>query len=150
MRMLLKSIAPDVDRHLKNFRAVCGGNELCHNNQLIRCIPGGRPGLHVGQTWFCCVDCFVFAARTPLERLLSRQVVEIPRHPRLSLGLYLTSKGYLTGEQFRIAMTQSQSFDVGVEETLVRLGMAQQRGNLPAPGRLNGDIQYWPRSISAK
>jgi hypothetical protein len=93
----------------------------------MRSIPGSRPGIRVGSAWYCCVDCFAMAARTPLERLSSRQTVEIPRYPRLSLGLFLMSKGYLTAEKLRVATAQSRFLDEEIEDTLVKLGMVSER-----------------------
>ncbi len=126
MRELLKTFAPGVDRHLKNLRAACG-NRLCHNSQFMRCIPGSRPGVCAGREWYCCVDCFVMASSAPLERLCSLKVVEIPRHPRLSLGLYLLSKGHLTSEEIRLATTESHILDEDIEETLVKRGMVTEK-----------------------
>jgi len=126
MRELMRTFIPGVDRHLKNLRAMCG-NRLCHNTQLMRSIPGGRPGIQAGREWYCCIDCFVMAACEPLERLCNLKVVEIPRHPRLSLGLYLLSKGYLTAERLRVATAESHCLDEDLEETLVRLGMVSEK-----------------------
>lgn len=126
MKLFFKSMIPGVDRHLNNLRATCG-NLLCHNTHLMRGIPGGRPGVSVGTAWYCCVDCFVMGARASFEKLCSRQVVEIPRHPRLSLGLYLMTKGYVTAEQLRHATAQSQALDEDLEVTLARLGMATDK-----------------------
>jgi len=126
MRELLKLLMPNVDRHVKNLRAACG-NRQCHNTHLMRGIPGGRPGVLVGSTWYCCIDCFAMAACVPLERLCNRQVVEIPRNPRLSLGLFLISKGYVTSEQLRIATAKSQCLGDSLEETLVIEGMVTEK-----------------------
>jgi len=126
MRGLLKTIAPGVERHLTNLRAACG-NRLCHNSQLMRSIPGSRPGVCAGREWYCCIDCFVIAACVPLERLCRQKVVEIPRHPRLSLGLYLLSKGHLTSEEIRVATAESHFLDEDIEETLVKLGMVTEK-----------------------
>lgn len=126
MRLSLKSMILDVDRHLNNIRSSCG-NPLCHNSQLMRGIPGGRPGIRVGTFWYCCVDCFVMGARSTFENLCSRQVAEIPRHPRLTLGLYLMTKGYVTAEQLRVATAQSEALDEDLEATLARLGMASDK-----------------------
>jgi hypothetical protein len=123
---LLKSFVPDVDRRLKNLRAVCG-LPACRNTQLMRHISGARSGICVGSVWYCCVDCFTVAALASLEKLCSRQVVEIPRYPRMSLGLFLLSKGYLTAKQLRAATVQSQCLDEGIEETLVKLGMVTEK-----------------------
>jgi hypothetical protein len=126
MRLFSKFVIPGVDRHLNNIRATCG-NPLCHNTHLMRGIPGGRPGVRVGSAWYCCVDCFVTGARLSFDKLCSRQVVEIPRHPRLSLGLYLMTRGYVTAEQLRTATAQSQALDEDLEATLARLGMATDK-----------------------
>jgi len=126
MKGLLKSFAPDVDRRLRNLRAVCGLSR-CRNTQLMRGIPGACPGVRAGSAWYCCVDCFTVAALASLEKLCSRQVVEIQRYPRMSLGLFLLSKGYLTPRQLRAATDQSQCLDEGIEETLVKLGMVTEK-----------------------
>ena len=126
MMELLKSLVPCVEGHLKNLRATCE-NRQCHNTQLMRSIPGSRPGIRVGTAWYCCIDCFAMAACVPLERLSSLKVVEIPRHPRLSLGLFLLSKGHLTAEQLRIATAESQCLDEDVEQTLVKLCMVSEK-----------------------
>ncbi len=126
MNEMLKSLMPDIDRHLKNFRTVCG-YEACHSKQLMRSFPGGRPGIQVGPSWYCCVDCFASAASAPLERLCDRQVVEISRQPRLSLGLFLLSKGYLTAEHLHTATAQSESLDEDLETSLVELGMVTEK-----------------------
>ena len=126
MKELLKSLVPGVDRHLKNLRAACG-NRLCHNSQLLRSIPGSRPGVSVGQTWYCCIDCFVVASCTTLERLCAPKVTEIPRNPRLSLGLLLLSKGMLTAEQLRDATAKSHCLDEDIEVTLTRQGLVDEK-----------------------
>jgi hypothetical protein len=131
MKDLLKSFLPGIDRHLKNFRSVCA-NRACHNKQLMRSLPGGRPGIQVGADWFCSADCFAMAACAPLEKLCNRQVVEISRQPRLSLGLFLLSKGHLTAEQLRIATLQSQNLDEEIEYSLVRLGMVTEKALVAA------------------
>jgi hypothetical protein len=123
---LLKSFMPELDGPLKNRRAACA-LRTCRATQLMRSLPGSRPGVRVGTDWYCSVDCFAEAARTQLESLCSRRVVEITRHPRLSLGLILLSKNYLTSEQLRVATAQSQSFDEDIDETLVSLGMVTER-----------------------
>jgi hypothetical protein len=48
------------------------------------------------------------AARTPLVEVSNRRLMEMPRIPRLSLGLAMLSKGYLTAEQLRTAVAESQ------------------------------------------
>jgi hypothetical protein len=126
MSLSLMSLLPSVDRGLKSMKAECEYRG-CHNKQLFRGIPGTRPGICVGQLWYCSVDCFALALRTPFSNLSNRRFVEIPRNPRLSLGLVLLSKGYLTSEQLRIATSQSQLHDEELAATVVRIGFATEK-----------------------
>jgi hypothetical protein len=123
---LLKSFMPELGGHLKNLREACAF-PACRTTQLMRGIPGSRPGVRVGSDWYCSVDCFAEASRNRLEWLCSRREVEIPRRPRLSLGLFLLSKDYLTAEQLRVATAQSQYLDEDIDETLVKLGMVTEK-----------------------
>ena len=126
MRELLRSILPDVDRRLRAIRNVCR-LETCRKSQLRGKLQGSRQGIHVGADWYCSAECFAEAACAPLKRLADRRVIEIPRHPRLSLGLFLVSRGYLTTEQFRVAEAKCQGLGEDIEETLVKLGLATQK-----------------------
>jgi hypothetical protein len=93
----------------------------------MRYIPSGRAGIRVGQLWYCSVDCFAMAARTPLVEVSNRRLMEMPRIPRLSLGLAMLSKGYLTAEQLRTAVAESQWRGEKLEKTLTRLGLASEK-----------------------
>jgi hypothetical protein len=126
MNLSLNSLLPAVDRGLKSMKAECD-LPSCHHKQLLRSIPGSRPGMRMGQSWYCSIDCFAFALRGPFAMLSARRVVEIPRNPRLSLGLVMHSKGYLTAEQLRIATAQSQSLGEELAATVIRLGMATEK-----------------------
>jgi hypothetical protein len=126
MRSLLKSFLPVLDRRAESLNSGCG-NKSCHNTQFLRSFPGSRPGIQVGPTWYCGVDCLAVASCSVLERLCHRQVVEISRQPRLSLGLFLLSKGYLTTEQLRFATDRSQCLDEDLENTLVKYGAVTEK-----------------------
>ena len=126
MRLSITSLKPAVNRAMEKIHAVCD-LPSCYSRQIVRCIPGGRRGIRVGERWYCSVDCFVQSARTMLFALSNRRVVEIPRNPRLSLGLVMLSKRYLTAEQLRAASVQSQWRDESLDATLVRLGMATEK-----------------------
>ncbi len=126
MSLSLRSFLPAVDRGLKSLKAECDFN-MCHNKQVLRSIPGCRPGIRMGQQWYCSVDCFAFALRVPFASLPNRRIVEIPRNPRLSLGLVLHAKGYLSAEQLRVATAQSQLYSEELADTVIRLGMATER-----------------------
>ncbi len=120
------SLAPMIEHSLKRVSARCH-LEGCRNRQLVRSITGSRQGIQVGQHWYCSVDCFVQAACKSLALLLSRRVVEIPRTPRLSLGLVLLSKGYVTSEQLRLAADQAQWRNENLDTTLVRMHVATDK-----------------------
>jgi hypothetical protein len=126
MSLSLMSLLPGVDRGLKSMKAECEFRG-CHNKQLFRNFPGTRPGICVGQLWYCSVDCFALALRTPFSNLSTRRSAEVPRNPRLSLGLVMLSKGYLKPEQHRMAIAQSQLRGEELAATVLRLGLATEK-----------------------
>ena len=63
----------------------------------------------------------------PLTALTSNRVTEMPRAPRLSIGLVMISKGYLTDEQLRFAIDQSKAHGEELETSLIRLGLAGEK-----------------------
>jgi hypothetical protein len=126
MSLSLLSFLPAVDRGWKNMKSECS-LPTCHNTQLMRSIPGGKQGIRVGERWYCCVDCFAFAAREPLAALSFRRPMDIPRSPRLSLGLAMHAKGYLNDAQLRAATAESQRHDEDFAVTVVRMGLATEQ-----------------------
>jgi len=126
MDLSLKSLLPSVDRRWERMRAVCALLE-CPGKGLVRYIPQTRRGIRVGKLWYCSADCFAMAARTPLAVLSERRVTEMPRSPRMSLGLVMLSKGQLTAEQLRRAVSQSEISGEDIETTLLRLGLANEK-----------------------
>ena len=93
----------------------------------MRSFPGGRRGIKVGERWYCGVDCFVESAQRKLYALSNRSVVEIPASPRLSLGLVMLSKGYVTAEQLRTASEQSRWGNENLDSTLIHLALATEK-----------------------
>jgi hypothetical protein len=126
MELSLKSLLPAVDRGWEKMRAVCALPE-CPGKSLVRYIPQTRTGIRVGKLWYCSADCFAMAARAPLADLCGRRVTEMPRSPRMSLGLVMLSKGQLTAEQLRKAVVQSEVAGEDLEAALVRLGLASEK-----------------------
>jgi len=126
MRRSLLSFLPGVDRGLKNMRTPCD-NRTCHNTQLMRSIPGGKPGIQVGQAWYCSADCFAQAARETLTVLSFPRPLEAPRAPRLSMGLALHLKGALTKEQLQTVSAESQRSGEDFEATVLRLGLVTEQ-----------------------
>lgn len=126
MSLSLLSFLPSVDRSWKTMRTQCSLT-TCHHTQLMRSIPGGKQGISVGDRWYCCVDCFAIAAREPLASLSARRPMEIPRNPRLSLGLALHLKGYLTNDQLRLVTAENQRAEEDFALTVTRLGLATEQ-----------------------
>jgi Type II secretion system (T2SS), protein E, N-terminal domain len=126
MSLSFLSFLPGVDRGLRNMKAVCD-LPSCHNKQLMRTIPGARPGIQVGAQWYCSVDCFAFASRVPLAALSFRRGFESARKPRLSLGLALLSKGILKAEDLRATTAEGQLDEEELAEMLVRTNMASEK-----------------------
>lgn len=118
MKLSLKSLLPARDLGWNRVKSVCG-HSSCHNKLMTRFVPGSRTGMHVGETWYCSPDCFAMASRNMLFPLSTGQVVEMPRNPRLSLGLALLAKGYLTEDQLRGAVARSKRMGEDLETTLL-------------------------------
>jgi len=126
MELALKSFWPVVDRSWKSMRAGCD-DASCHNTRLMRYIPGGRAGIQSGGHWYCSVDCFVRASRAELASLSDVYISEIPRIPRMSMGLTLLAKGYLDAGAMRLAQTESDLRRENFEETLIRLDLISEK-----------------------
>jgi len=62
-----------------------------------------------------------------IASLAGSNVVEMPHAPRLSIGLVMLSKGFLTDAQLRLASDQSQLYGEPLETVVLRLGMASER-----------------------
>ncbi len=126
MKLSLKSLLPSRDLGWNRVRAVCA-LASCHNKLLIRYVPGSRVGIFVGASWYCSADCFAQASRVNLASLSTETVVEMPRNPRLTLGLALLAKGYLDEEQLRFAVSRSEREGQNLETTLVECGLATDK-----------------------
>lgn len=122
----LGSLLRSFDRGLKGMRLACA-LRTCHNTLLTLSVPQSRPGIKVGELWYCSVDCFATAASARLSELLEERNVDVPRDPRLTIGLVMLSKGFLTDDQLRLATTESQANGEDLETTLVRLGVANEK-----------------------
>ncbi|MGB7137097.1 MAG: hypothetical protein WBD46_17545 [Acidobacteriaceae bacterium] len=126
MHAWLKSLVPAVDFGWNRTRAGCG-LRTCHNKLLVRSVPQSRAGIHVGTEWYCSADCFAAAMQAPLTALIRSRLAEMPRNPRLSVGLALLSKGVLTEDQLREAAARSQWRGQDLEATLLQLGFATEK-----------------------
>jgi hypothetical protein len=93
----------------------------------MKYVPGSRIGIFVGAAWYCSPDCFAMASRATLAALSTETLVEMPRNPRLSLGLALLAKGCLDEDQLRLAMTRSQREGQDLETTLLECGLATEK-----------------------
>lgn len=126
MRALLKSLIPTRDFGWNHVRARCG-LQACHNKLLMRSVPQNRAGIHVGETWYCGPDCLAAAMAASLAILVAPRLAEMPRNPRLTLGLAMLSKGLLTEDQLRLATARSQWRGEDLEVTLVEMGIATEK-----------------------
>lgn len=126
MNALLKSLVPQLDFGWNRVRAHCG-HSACHNKLLMRSVPQNRGGIRVGSHWYCGPDCFSAAIRTPLSTLMTNRLTEMPRNPRLSLGLAMLSRGFLTEDQLRHATSHSQRRGRDLEHTLLQMDLATEK-----------------------
>jgi hypothetical protein len=105
--------------------SVCG-LRTCQNTLLMRSVQS-RVGISIGKVWYCGVDCFAAAASKLFSDLPGTRILEMPHRPRLSIGLALLSKGYLTEKQLRFATGQGRANGEELEATLIRLRLANER-----------------------
>jgi hypothetical protein len=126
MRLSISSFGPRQDRSLLRNDSACDAHP-CRARQSPRAFQDCRRGIQVGRCRYCSVDCFFEAIRARLFAMSNRHVIEFPRNPRLSLGLVMLSKGYLTPEQLRIASNRSQLHGENLETSLIRLGIATEK-----------------------
>ncbi len=126
MNLSLKSLLPPHDLGWNRVRTACALPE-CHNKLLTKYVPGSRTGLFVGENWYCSPDCFALGSRNTLASLASGCVVEMPRSPRLSLGLALVSKGYLSEDQYRSAVMRSERRGESLETALRECGFTNEK-----------------------
>lgn len=126
MNFSLKSLLPPADLGWNRVRARCA-LATCHNKLLMRAVPQGRSGINVDELWYCSPDCFAIGARAKLLALSMNTFVQMPRSPRLSLGLALLSRGYLTEEQLRLATARSERRNESFETTLLVCGLATDK-----------------------
>ena len=126
MNRILKSLLPPLDLGWNRVRSRCG-LRTCHNKLLMRPVPQQGAGIQVGENWYCSVDCFATAARAPLETLAKARIAEPASHPRLSLGLVMLSRGYLTEEQLRSATVRADRRGEDLETALRKLGLATDK-----------------------
>jgi hypothetical protein len=126
MHLSLKSLLPARDLGWNRVRAACALPE-CNNKLLIKYVPGSRTGIFVGEKWFCSPDCFATGSGNILASFSNGHVLEMPRNPRLSIGLALLSKGYLTEDQYRTALTLNKPRGEALETTLLQCGYASEK-----------------------
>jgi len=126
MNRILKSLLPPIDLGWNHVRARCG-LPTCHNKLLMRPVPQRGTGIRVDQQWYCSADCFAAAVRTPLAALLSTPMIEKPRNPRLSVGLVMLTRGFLTEDQLRFATARAERRGEDVATTVLELGLATEK-----------------------
>src|SRR5580658_5333444 len=106
MNRFLQSLLARTGRGWKGMYAECALSG-CRNTLLLRSAQS-RVGINVGEQWYCSPDCFAEVASKRFSTPASGAVLEMPHSPRLSIGLLMLSKGYLTDDQLRFATAQSQ------------------------------------------
>ena len=123
MKLSLRGMIPGAGRDSNQM--ACALHE-CQNTLLMRIVTQGNTGIRVGQDWYCSVGCFAEAAFDRFATISAGRVVEMPHSPRLTIGLAMLTKGYLTEEQLRLATAQSRMRGEELEAVLVQLGLANE------------------------
>jgi len=123
--MSFESMLPSVSHGWKNMYTQCG-LRMCPNTLFMRSVQS-RVGINVGPVWYCGPDCLAAVATMRFSAFAVNNILEMPHTPRLSIGLVMLSKGYLTDKQLRLAITESQRSGEELEAVLSRLGLANER-----------------------
>jgi hypothetical protein len=118
MRMSFRTILPSFELGWKRVRSVCAESD-CDSKQPAQAGSSGRTGVQIGEKWFCSPLCFARGVRATLATIASGYVVEMPRQPRLSLGLALLSRGYVSEDQLRSATLLARNSGMLLESILL-------------------------------
>lgn len=97
----------------------------CSRPQLLHAITRRSQGTCLGDSWFCCPDCFQNAAENKILEL----GIPSPRPPRVQnaripLGLLLHSRGILTREQLKQALESQRATGGNFGDAVQQLGFA--------------------------
>lgn len=133
MRLSLRPILPSFNRGLNQIRARCA-RPGCDKQVREQAGIGHQAGIRVGEQWFCSLACFSQGSRAILTRVATEYVVDSPREPRLSLGLALLSKGYLSEDQLRRATAKTQFPGSSLETFLLGQGWVNEKQVAAARG----------------
>jgi hypothetical protein len=133
MRLSLRSLLSPFNGNWKRVRSKCA-EPACEKKQPARTGSAVHAGIKVGDKWFCSPDCFARGSSAILSRIASGYVVEMPRQPRLSLGLALLSRGYVSEDQLRSATAQARSTGMPIETILVGRGWVNEKQLAAARG----------------
>ena len=125
MKLSLEMLRSTVDRSLKSMHAECALSD-CPATLLTRNTAQSRLGIRVGEQWYCSVDCFAEAAHERFSTHSTGRILDMPHQPRLSIGLAMLSKGYVTDVQLRMAAAYSELHGNDLEFALIRLGLANE------------------------
>jgi len=133
MKLSLRPILPSFDRGWSQVWTRCAGPGC---DKKVRGAAGNShpAGIQVGEQWFCSLACFSQGSRAILTRVATEYVVDPPREPRLSLGLALLSKGYLSEDQLRSATVKAQDAGLSVENFLLEQGWVNEKQIAAARG----------------
>ncbi|MGA8153911.1 MAG: hypothetical protein WB952_23370 [Terriglobales bacterium] len=100
-------------------------NPGCTQKPLARAIARQNTGVSVGDKWTCGPDCFEELAREQLSAIMSsRHAQEAPPKLRMPLGLFLVSRGDLTGEQLKMVLEEQRRSGANVGDIAQQFGFA--------------------------
>jgi Type II secretion system (T2SS), protein E, N-terminal domain len=102
-------------------------NPACTQKALARVMARQNTGISVAEKWICGPDCFEEVARERLSAIMSsRHSQEAPPKLRMPLGLFLVSRGDLTGEQLKLVLEEQKKSGANIGEIIQQLGFASQ------------------------
>jgi hypothetical protein len=100
-------------------------NPACRQKPLARAMARRHLGLFVGKKWICGPDCFEEVVREELSTVMSfSHSPKATPNLRMPIGLYLVSRGDLTGEQLRIVLDEQRRSGANIGAIVQQFGFA--------------------------
>ncbi len=129
MRRVLAAILSGADRGWRSVHWECG-LKTCENRRFLRSLPQSQVGIRLNHAWYCSMDCFVKSARSRIAAMAQARAevraIDAPHRPRMPIGSVMLAKGYLSEDELRAALLQSQRSGEELETFLIRSGMADE------------------------
>jgi hypothetical protein len=109
------------------FKVITWRCEHCRRSSILRNLSVRNTGIRMHGSWYCGARCFTAAAAKEKSQLLTSGADHANHQERMPLGLFLVSRGLLSGEQLREATTEQKETPGDIGELLIRHGAVTEK-----------------------